>query len=388
MDENKYIEDLVTPVSDIMEQANNDIIDLIINRIKKIGSMSAADAQKISMVARRADLKKIEQIIADATDKSLSEIDKIFDSAAEHNDSLADELYKARNLPAETYLTNAELMAVLDYAKQNVVDEVSNLSKTIAFLNDGKMNDVSTYYNNVINKAIYSTQIGTTDYFTAMRKTIRELAENGVRVAKFESGYHRRIDSQVRMNVLDGVRLMNMNYRKAQGDQYGADCIFISYHFLCATDHQFINGQQYTLSAWEKISQTLKRPVGQMNCHHYITYGIQGVSENPITKEQRADAIKNSNGSVTVNGLSKDADGNTVKITMTKYELSQMQRRTETEIRRIKDVRDKYTSLGDDVMAKKYDKKARERAKYYREISRQGGLAPQPTRLNSTARPK
>lgn len=79
-----------------------------------------------------------------------------------------------------------------------------------------------------------------------------------------------------------------MEYRKTQSDQYGGDMVFVSLHGMCAIDHQHINGMDYT-EKMEEVSSSLKRQVGQRNCHS-LSYGIKGISENPYSDKEREDA--------------------------------------------------------------------------------------------------
>ena len=78
----------------------------------------------------------------------------------------------------------------------------------------------------------------------------------------YASGRTRRLDSACRMNILEGVRQVNNGIRKEMGNQYGADGVEIDAHGLCAEDHLPYQGKQYTIKAYEKLNNKLKRPIG------------------------------------------------------------------------------------------------------------------------------
>ena len=97
-------------------------------------------------------------------------------------------------------------------------------------------------------------QQGVFDFNTAIRSTIKQLADSGVRTVDYASGYSRNLYSAVRMNVGDSIRTLNAGYRETQASQYGADKVFVSFHLLPAPDHQHINGMDYLKTEGERIS--------------------------------------------------------------------------------------------------------------------------------------
>jgi hypothetical protein len=376
-----FLEDLINPLSELFEQVNTDVLSVITNRIKSIGTMTATDAHKLSILIRNKDIKEIERIISDGTDLSIKQIDKILTKSASYNDELANSLYKARNIPPSTISTDSVLLNVVRTAKENIVDNVVNLSKTTGFMLNGKMTDTAKAYNYAVNRAIFEVEQGLFDYNTAMRSVIKQMADSGVRTVDYDSGYHRRMDSAVRMNVLDGVRMLNMNYRETQGSQFGADGVEISAHGLCSPDHLPYQGKQYTNKEFEKLQETLDRPIGSLNCKHSITPIILGIS-NPVYSDETLQEYKaNSNKKVEYSTLQKDSDGNYIKKTVSKYDFSQIQRKTETDIRRLKDYKNQLDIMGDKIGSSEVQKRITAKTKYYKMISNQGGLSPKTERV-------
>ncbi|PNX50613.1 MAG: hypothetical protein BV456_06100 [Thermoplasmata archaeon M8B2D] len=380
-DENKFIEDLTNPLEDIMSEVNYNVLSIITNRINKIGKMSATDAQRLSQLVRMEDLKTIEATISAGTNLSVKEIDNIFNDMASKNDNLADNLYKARNMPSSNFLSDMSLLSIVEQARNNTVDGVVNLSGTTGFIIDGKMTELSKTYNYAVNRAIFEVQQGLFDYNTVMRTVITKLASSGLRTIDFASGYSRRLDSQAMMNVQDGIRQMNMSYRKQQGQQYGANKVFISWHSLCGIDHLHINGMEYTFKQWDRVSASLKRQVGTLNCKHYITYGIDGISSNPISESQRQQAKNNSGKMVTYSTLRKDNNNKNIKKELSKYDASQVLRKTETDIRKLKDIKNQLELNNDTIGMAEYNKKIKAKTVYYKSICNEMGLEPDLFRL-------
>ena len=179
----------------------------------------------------------------------------------------------------------------------------------------------------------------------------------------FDSGYSRRLDSQVRMNLLDGVRKLNMAMLEQTGKEFGADGVEISAHALCAPDHQRIQGKQYSLAEFERLNRSLDRPIGELNCHHFTTPIVLGVSKPVYSASELREINKRSNAKVSYGGK-----------TYTRYEASQRQRQLETAIRYAKDERDACVAAGDKLGATQARKKSAALTAEYKRFSDAAGL--------------
>lgn len=365
-----FLEELINPLSETFEQVNTDVLTVISARIKSIGAMTPTDAHKLSILVKNGDLDEIERIISDGTKLSINQIDSIVQESATYNDELANELYKARNLPLSTIATNTSLLNVVETAKKNIVDNVVNLSKTTGFMINGKMTSTAKTYNYAVNRAIFEVEQGLFDYNTSMRSVIKQMADSGVRVVDYESGYSRRLDSAVRMNVREGISQLNMNYREQQGNEFGSDGVEISVHELCAPDHIKIQGKQYSTKEFELLQSTLERPIGTLNCKHVTMPIILGISK-PIYSDNELEEVKeNSNKQVKYQLPS----GKTIE--QSRYEATQSQRAQETKIRRLKDVKNQLDVEGDKIGSATYQKKIKEQTVVYKRMSEQMGISP------------
>lgn len=366
MTEEKKNELLLEQVTSLMQQTNNDVIAVICNRIKTIGEMSTTDAIKLSNMARTTDLKEIEDILAKNTELSKKAVDEIVEKSAENNDELSAQYYEH----AGKTKNEKVLETIKSRAKKSISKGLINLSDTTAFIMDGKPLNIRETYTKAINSAIYATQQGLTDYNTAIRTTVRNLADSGLRVVDFDSGYHRRLDSQARMNILDGMRQLNQEYREEQGKEFGADGVEISVHGMCAPDHQDIQGQQYSKEDFEKLQSRLLRPIGTLNCHHTTFPIILGVSKPAYTKKRLKEIKAQSNAPVQYT----DKLGNDKVVSA--YDSTQKQREQETIIRRLKDRREAFRASGDNDEVAKLNKQITAQSRYYRKMSAEVGLEP------------
>lgn len=220
--------------------------------------------------------------------------------------------------------------------------DYKNISKTRGFLVNGKFSTIRQQYISIVDKGITAVTTGTMDYNTAIRNAVVNMVDSGVRTVEFESGYSRRMDSQVRMNVLEGVRRLNMEMLDITSKEFGADGYEITAHSLCAPDHREIQGRQYSKEAYEKLNKDLKRPIGTLNCKHIAIPIIIGVSSSTYSDKELDKIIDNSNKEVIYDDK-----------VYTKYEASQYQRKLETKIRKEKEKLQPFGILKDDVQIKK-----------------------------------
>ena len=372
-----YLNSLPDPIAKNMEALNQYVVERICKRIQKIGTITPSDAHRLKSAIEYAgaDLQAIQKELERITGLNAKALEAMFEDVAAENVDFANTYYKARGMETlKDYTENAALRSFVEAAKRTAADGVTNLSSTtmIGFKSGKRVLPLREYYIQTIDKAITFAQTGTVDYYTAMRSTVKEMASGGLRRVTFDSGYSRRLDSQVRMNLLDGVRQLNMAMLEQTGKEFGADGVEISAHALCAPDHQRIQGRQYSLQEFERINRSLERPIGTLNCHHFTTPIILGVSKPVYSRSELAEINRKSNQKITYQ--TTDRKGNSVTEKMTRYEASQRQRQLETAIRYAKDERDACVSAGDKLGATQARKKSAMLTAEYKRFSENAGL--------------
>ncbi len=376
-----WIEGLPDPIVENLEALNRYVVTRICERIQKIGSIGAADAHRLKNAVEYAagDLRAMEQEIARITKKNIKDIDELFEEVAAENLDFASVYFAARGMePIQNYAQVAALESFVRAAKAQAMDGVTNISNTymIGFKRGKAVIPLREYYISAIDRAITFARIGTVDYQAAVRSTVKEMAKSGLRRATFESGYSRRIDSQARMNIIEGVHRLNVEMMEETGKRFGADGVEISAHALCAPDHIDIQGRQYRREQWDRINSGLNRPIGTLNCHHFTTPIIYGVSRPVYSRGELAEINRRSNEKVEWKGRE-----------MTRYEASQKQRQMETAIRYAKDERDAMTAAGDKIGATQARKKSAALGREYKAFCEKTGLTPRPERTRSMTGP-
>ena len=307
------------------------------------------------------------------------EVEKLFEEVAEENVEFANTYYKARDMDElQGYRSRSALFSFVDAAKSQALDGTANISNTymIGFRRGKQTIPLREYYISTIDRAITYVQTGVVDYQSAMRSTVKEMARSGLRRLTWESGYSRRLDSSARMNILEGVRRLNSQMMEETGREFGADGVEISAHGLCAPDHRHIQGRQFSKEEWERINRILDRPLGTLNCQHFATPIVLGVSKPVYSRKELSDINKRSTERIEYKGQK-----------MSRYEASQRQRQMETAIRYAKDERDAMVAAGDKLGATQARKKSAALSAEYKRFCEQAGLTPRPERTRSMTGP-
>ena len=263
-------------------------------------------------------------------------------------------------------------------------DMYKNISNTrvIGFIQDGTFKQLQQVYQDTIDKAILSISQGKQDFYSSMRQTLKELGGSGL--VQYESGRTRRLDSAVRMNILDGMRALNNETSRRFGEEYNADGIEISVHSNPAPDHADIQGRQFSIEEYDKLENGYvaidykgnryngadKRHIGEYNCYHKIFSIVLGVSKPEYTDKQLND-IRESN----LSGF--DFEGKHY----TMYEGSQLQRRIETAIRKQKDTQILAKASGDTELVEQSQNKIRLLTSKYNDLCKTSGLLPKKQRM-------
>lgn len=378
----KWVNALPDEAVNIAEEINIEIAKVIAERIKTIGELSASDIRKLtnSLEYLGADFQKITKLIAKYSGKGQQAVVDTLKQVADANDEFAKTFYSAKGIAANTWHTDQYLHTLVEAMTRQTAAEFTNLSQTLAYKIDDRYISLRQMYSRAIDKAIYEVQSGTIDYHAAMRKTVRELAtglrvkdssltvdpETGEVKLHWESGYSRRLDSHIRQNLIDGVKQLQSQMLDYHGEQFDSDGVELSAHAISAPDHLPVQGRQFSNEEFDKLQnamefedvkgnkyEPIKRPIGQWNCRHVRFPIIIGISEPVHSEEQLKEFAENS---------------------QKKYDLTQQQRAMETKLRSLKKQRLAASAAGDELEAKRLQRKINEQQTIYRRFSEKHNL--------------
>ena len=339
-----------------MQKVVDEYLKRMGQQVREIGGIIPSDQTRLVQLKKLdANIAYIQREIAYAADASIEDIARIFEAIAQENARFA-EAYFGEGVSTET------LMQSVRAQLEVTAGEMANLSRTTV---------ESSIYRDVIDRGIQAAQAGVEDYKSAMRRALREASADGLRV-KYASGLTRRLDSAVRMNVLDGIHALNQANMDAIGSAFGADGVEISAHPMCAEDHLPYQGRQFTNAEFAELQDSLPRPIGMWNCRHIAYPILLGISPPAHSAQELEEYRSGSTKQIEIDGAAHS-----------RYEWTQVQRAIETAVRYKQDEITLAKAAGDDVLVRDARRKIRELDSYYSKISEAAGTPKRRKRMGT-----
>jgi hypothetical protein len=352
----EQLNEIAYALGDNFEKVNIKYITLMADHLSKIGELSADDVHLLNQLAKYGvNVKKINKEFAHELNITLDQMDKLYDKIAKDSYETVSEYYRINGVTQVPLEENKLLNDYVNSMKILTAGTFTNLAKTTV---------MSQSYKNAVDEAIRMVSTGASNYKDQIDNLIMKEVSNGMRV-QYASGLTRRLDSAARMNVLDGVRQMNIGVNSRIGEQFGSDGVEVSVHALCALDHIPVQGRQYSKKEWAQVSAGLDRQIGELNCHHFLFPIILGVSEPTYSDSELKKMNDLAQKKITVNGK-----------TMTRYEASQYMRRTETAMRGTKEKILSAREIGNAKLEQHYTNLLKKQSGLYANITKQSGLTP------------
>lgn len=385
---------LVERLINRIEKLNEDILTTIGTRIKEIRKLTPSQAHQIKqMLVYGEDIEKIVQQISRITNMNIVDIYNIFNEEAKINQGFAKTYYEASGIQFVPYLQNKALKQQVEAIASLTAKSYMNVSNTTAIgytIRDMQGNiifkDISNVYRETIDSALFNITQGKTTYDQEMRRIIKQLGTSGLKTIDYESGHIRRLDSAIRMNVLDGMRQLTNELQQQFGEEFGANGIEISVHSNPAVDHSPIQGHQFSNEEYNNMQNSLpfkdyegnqfnaiERHISEWNCYHYVFSIVLGVNKPEYSKEQLQTIIDKNNEGFILDGKH-----------YTNYEGTQLQRKLETQIRKQKDLQILAKASEDKELVQQAQRKITYLTTKYKQLSQISGLPTKMERLRVT----
>lgn len=211
-------------------------------------------------------------------------------------------------------------LQVLNAGYQKCNGNLQNLTLTTA-------NTAQTAFLQACDLAYMEVSTGTMDYQTAVRRAIQVTAEQGATVL-YPSGHVDKLDVAVRRAVLTGVGQTVRKLSEINAYDMGCDLMEITAHAGARPSHAQWQGQIVSLSGRKGYLSKSDIGYGEVtgfggaNCRHDWHPFFEGISQRAYSDERL-----------------QELENHRIKIgdkSYTDYEVSQMQRRLEREVRSAK----------------------------------------------------
>lgn len=359
------------------------LLDEICSRLNAADELNEATVQAIrALRSRGIDLKEIEKAILETSGIRKTKLDKLLDDVVERNQKYYTELIDLAHITQpETLVDAAEVAAI----RAQTLDTFRNLTASMGFLVDAgrTMLPPAKAYQWALDNATMQIQSGAINYNQAIKTAVKQLADSGLKVVDYESGHRDQIDVAARRAVMTGVSQICAKYTEQSAEYLETPYFEVSAHSGARdkpgpspwSSHKEWQGRVYSVrtgdiypSIYEVCGLGAVDGLEGANCRHRRFPWVEGVSERTYTDEQLEHID---------DGLGCTYDGKTY----TAYEATQMQRRVEREIRKLKREKAAYKAAGLHEDETAVSIRLRRLNSKYKAFSAAAGLPEQPERM-------
>lgn len=386
---NKYpftpeiLDALPEELAELFRSLENTLLDEVCSRLNLADQLNEVTVQDIrALRSHGIDLKEIKKAIRKTTGISEQRLNKLLDDVVERNQAYYTEVIDLAKVTQPDVLVDAATIAAI---KAQTREELQNITQSMGFLVDAgrTMLPPARAYQWALDNAVMQVESGAISYNQAIKSSVQQLAQGGLKIVDYESGHRDQIDVAARRAVMTGVSQLCARYTEQSAEWLETPYFEVSAHAGARdkpgpspwSSHKDWQGRVYSTRSGD-IYPNIYKVCGLgyvdglegANCRHSRTAWVEGVSERTYTDEGLAHID---------DGLGGEYDGKKY----TAYEATQMQRRIERQIRKQKRLRDAYKAAGlkDDATAANI--KLRRLNAKYKEFSQAAGLPEQRERM-------
>lgn len=324
------------------------LLEEICSRLKASDQLNEVTVQDIrALRSHGIDLKEIEKAIRKTSGISETKLNELLDDVVKRNQKYCTEVIDLARVTQPDVLVNA---TTIDAIRRQTQDVFRNITASMGFLVDAERTMLSPAkaYQWALDNAALQVQSGAINYNQAIKTAVKELADSGLKVVDYESGHRDHVDVAVRRAVMAGVSQICAKYTEQSAEYLDTPYFEVSAHVGARdkpgpspwSSHKEWQGRVYSVRAGD-IYPSIYDICGLgavdglegANCRHRRFPWVEGVSERTYTDEQLKH-IDDGHG-CTFDG--KD---------YTAYEATQMQRRIERTVRKLKREKAAYKAAG------------------------------------------
>lgn len=343
---------MIERITNRQEKLNEEILKEIGEVLGKIGNLTPSEAYTIGQQLKYGEsLDKIVALISKYSNINEVEIYKMLENEAKTNLAFSEKYFKAKSIDFIPYEQNIPLQNKVREIAIATINEYRNISRTtgLTFLdnaNNRLTKPIREAYYEIVDNAINDVAMGKETFFEGLKRQLKTIGRSGVQSIEYESGYHRRIDSALRMNLQDGLNALSIAQQEIVGEQFDNDGWEVTVHENPAPDHKDLQGHIFNVEEFNKLQDydyigQIKdvngriyertggehiRPIGELNCYHQAFAIVLGV-DKPRYSQEELDKINEQNEK----GFEFEGKH------FTNYEGTQLQRKIETQLRSLRE---------------------------------------------------
>lgn len=333
-------------LAELYRALENTLLDEICSRLVIADQLNEVTVQDIrALRSHGVELKSIETAIRKTTGISEQKLNELLDDVVQRNQKYYTEVIDLAHITQpETLVDIEDTWAIYEQTKQTM----RNLTQSMGFLVGNMMLKPARAYQWALDNAEMQIQSGAISYNQAIASAVKQLADSGLKVVDYESGHRDQIDVAARRAVMTGVSQLCSKYTEQAAEYLETPYYEVSAHAGARdvpgrspwSSHKEWQGKVYSIRAgdiypniYEFCGLGAVDGLEGANCRHRRNVWVEGVSERTYTDEQLAHIDDD---------LGCTFDGKTY----TAYEATQMQRRVEREVRKLKREKAAYKAAG------------------------------------------
>lgn len=344
----ELLDALPEELAELFRGLEDTLLAEICSRLKLRDELNEVTVQDIRAIRSHGiDLKDIEKAIRKTTGISEKKLQELLDDVVERNQKYYTDLIDLTHITQpETLVSIEDTRAIYEQTKQTM----RNLTRSMGFLVDAGRTILppAKAYQWALDNATMQIQSGAINYNQAIKSAVKQLADSGLKVVDYESGHRDQIDVAVRRAVMTGVNQICAKYTEQSAEYLETPYFEVSAHSGARdkpgpspwSSHKDWQGKVYSIRAgdiypniYEVCGLGAVDGLEGANCRHRRFPWVEGVSERTYTDE-KLEHIDD--------GLGCTFDGKAC----TAYEATQMQRRVERTIRKLKREKAAYMAAG------------------------------------------
>lgn len=362
------------------------LLDEICSRLNLAGELNEVTVDSIrALRSQGISLDEIEKAIRQSTDISEKELKALLDDVVARNQEYYTDMIDLAGLTQpQTLVSVKDVDAIIRQTGKDMI----NITQSMGFLVDGgrTMLEPAKAYQWALNNAEMQIMSGAISYNQAVKSSIRQLADSGLRYVTYESGHRDHIDVAARRAIMTGINQLCSRYAEQSQDYLNTDLVEVSAHSGArntgagAANHASWQGKVYrwrekkrtTRGSYPDFVNTTGYGSGEgilgWNCRHHFYPYVEGVSERTYTDRQ----------------LSHIDDGRDATFEgrhYTAYEATQKQREIERTVRKLERRQRAFSAQGNAEEAQAAQIKMQRLRKKYKAFSAAADLPLQTDRM-------
>lgn len=283
------------------------IIQDFVRRVTTAGTITeTARYQLIKAEQMGLSTQAIKEALQQALNISNEEINRLFKDWGLEAIRVENGIASQAGINPMTLESHPELGQIIDSAIDQTKGELVNMTGTLGFAQkiNGKIvfTELSQYFQKEMDFVQMQVQSGALDYNSAIRQSVKRMADSGLRTVDYASGWSNHLDVAVRRATLTGANQMSGKLTDALGAEMACNFVEVTAHAGARNtgsgpaNHASWQGKVYARKGSTKEYPNLAKVTGYgtgaglkgWNCRHDYNNFWPGYSERTWTDEELA----------------------------------------------------------------------------------------------------